>query len=365
MRVAMIGQKGIPALYGGVERHVEEIAVRLAAMGIETSVYCRRYFTPERGSYRGVHRIHVPSVSTKHLDAGTHGLFCTLDAIGRGFDVVHYHGIGPALFSPLARLGGKKVVVTYHAQDWRQVKWGRLPRWFLKSGEANGVRYSHRLITVSKILKSYVRELYGVEAAHVPNGATPGEKVAPKLIEETFGLERDGYVLSVGRMIAERSFHDLIQVFERLETSMRLVLVGEASFEEEYYRSLRRLAGERVLFTGSLTGEILTELYANAALYVNPSSLEGLPISVLEAMALATPVLVSDIPENLEAVGEDGFRFRVGQQGDLARALEEILPDASRRAEMGLRGRRRIEEGFCWDDIAARVREIYEQVVRP
>jgi glycosyltransferase involved in cell wall biosynthesis len=359
----MIGQKGIPGHSGGVERHVEEISTRLAAAGLEVTVYCRRHYTPETGPHRGIRRIHLPSLPTKHLDAGTHTLVSVLDSLFRGYDIVHFHGIGPSFFAPLARVSGTRVVMTYHAQDWRQAKWGPAARGFLRRGESHGIRASHRVITVSEILRTYVRERYGVEAVRIPNGANPSRPPPPRLIRSTYGLEGRDYVLSVGRMIPERGFAELIRAFQKLGTPGRLVLVGAAPFGDPYEESLRALAGDDVILTGALSGPVLDELYANALLYVNPSVLEGLPISVLEAMAFGTPVLVSDIPENLEAVGEAAFRYRAGDPDDLERALAELLGGGERLPAMGARGRRRVEERFSWESISERVMGVYRDLL--
>ncbi|MGD8414926.1 MAG: glycosyltransferase family 4 protein, partial [Candidatus Latescibacterota bacterium] len=258
LRIAMVGQKGIPARFGGVETHVDNISTRLAARGHEVWTYCRTRFRPDRLGittpddyrvigkehwYRGVRLAYRPSLNTKHLDAATHTFLCAVESgVLHGFDVVHFHGIGPSAFAPVTRLFGKKVVSTFHALDWRQVKWGGTASRIMKRGAARGARSSDGLITVSKIMRDYVRDHYGVEAEYIPNGATLPE-AAPRVGEiGRWGLSGGDYVLAVGRIIRDRGLHHLIDAFRGVPGDFKLVIVGAESPPTPYGDELRAMA---------------------------------------------------------------------------------------------------------------------------
>lgn len=379
----MIGQKGIPARFGGVETHVEQVATRLAARGHDVWAFCRSRMIQDRDlaalqaesgdngleqrngawRYRGVRLVGRPSLNTKHFDAATHTFLCSAEsALAHDFDIVHFHGIGPSAFAFIPRVAGRKVVSTMHALDWRQVKWGARASWLLKRGERIGARTSSGVIAVSKILVDYLKREYGVAAAHIPNGATPGRPRPPRLIRE-YGLAGDDYILAVGRIIPDRGLHHLIEAFNRLDTSLRLVIVGSEMPRTAYSDHLQKLANERVLFTGNLFGEALQELYSNCRLYVLASSVEGLPITVCEAMGYARGQLLSDIPENREVAGDAAKYFKSSDSNSLYESLKNLIEDREALSELGNRGIRRVESEFNWDHIADAVERFYRQLV--
>ncbi len=379
LRIALIGQKGIPARYGGVETHVEEIATRLADRGHEVWAYCRsrlkrvlagssdgRTSGVERSSrgyaYRGVQLAFRPSINTKHLDAASHTILCALEsAFAHRFDIVHFHGIGPSAFAPIPRVAGRTVVSTVHALDWRQVKWGPIASRMLKKGEAIGVRRSSGVIAVSRTLTAYLAKRYGVSARYIPNGASISQLRAPDRIRE-FGLSGGDYILAVGRIIPDRRLHDLIEAFGRIEGPLKLVIVGSETPRTDYSIGLEAMADERVIFTGNQFGEVLDELYSNCRLYVLASSVEGLPITVCEAMAHERCVLLSDIPENLEVGGDAAVYFKCNDVNSLYAELKRLLEDEPACRLLGEKARRRIEAEYDWEDITDKIEAFYYEM---
>jgi glycosyltransferase involved in cell wall biosynthesis len=362
LRIAMVGHKGLPALHGGIERHVDEIARRLVQRGHQVDVFNRPYH-PERGrDYAGIRLRRRPSLPSKHLDAATHTLLCIGEcAVSRRYDLVHVHGIGPGIFTGLAT-AFVPTVFTFHAQDYRQRKWGRLARWSLRHGESVAVRRADAVITVSQLLQRYVRETYGREADYIPNGATPGSERGTEALGR-WDLSPDRYVLFVGRLIPDRGLLTLLEAWSRLGETRTLVIAGDVQHDRDYVDTLRRHADARVRFVGFQSGTALSQLYAHASLCVHPSEVEGLPIAVLEAMGAGRAVLVSDIPENLEAIGNAGATFPVRDTAALAGALQHLLGDPAERARLGGAARTRIASVFDWDGIARATEAVYTRVV--
>ncbi|MDP2234456.1 MAG: glycosyltransferase family 4 protein, partial [Actinomycetota bacterium] len=305
MRIAMIGQKGIPATWGGVERHVEEIARRLVEQGHEVTVYTRPNYTPhDTKEHQGVRLVSLPTLRTKHLDAIVHCVLASLHSWGGRYDIVHYHAIGPALASPLARLRGYGVVATVHGQDFRRAKWGGIASSLLKAGEWCALNVAHATISVSERLAEEYR-CGGHENAHfIPNGVSVPEGEDTSILDE-LGLAGTPYILFAGRVTPEKGAHYLIEAWSRTGRPMPLVVAGDTSFTGEYIAEVQAAAAaEGVIFPGYVYGERLAALFRHATLFVLPSDLEGYPIVLLEAAAHGTPVLASDIPQNLEILGD-------------------------------------------------------------
>jgi glycosyltransferase involved in cell wall biosynthesis len=379
LTVVMIGQKGLPPRYGGVETHVDHLARRLAAKGHRVWVFCRSRLRPvllepvegqarpERREdgwwYEGVRLRFRPSVPTKHLDAATHCLWAVVEsALAIRPDLVHLHGIGPGAFAPLARVGRMRVVCTVHALDWRQKKWEGGAARLLRLGERFGVRASHRVVAVSRGLQRYLEERYGVRSVYIPNGAVP-EPEPPAELVRAMGLEPGRYLLTVGRLIPDRRIEDLLEAFRRLEGRWQLAVVGEAAPHDPTLNRLRARADDRVRFLGAVYGRALTALYAHCRLYVLPSAVEGLPITVCEAMAQGKGLLLSDIPENQEVAGEAARYFPVGRVDRLADLLARMVGDEELLGRLGRLGRERVEREYHWDRVAEQVEAVYREVL--
>ena len=362
LKIAMIGSRGLPVVYGGIERHIAEVGSRLAARGHAVTVFGRRPYS-EPGEYRGMRIRALPAVATKSLETATNTSLATLRVLFERFDIVHYHGIGPSLFCWITAAKGMTTVATIHAPDYRQSKWGWGARTLLRLGEKTAVRRAHAAIAVSKLMAERLEARYGRPLRYIPNGAALCE--APPFAEaKKLGLERGGYILTVGRFIMERGFHTLLDAFKEVRSDHRLVMAGDARFEERYARRLRAMADARVIFPGHVSGQLLNELYAHCAFYVLPSTVEGLPISLLEAMSFGRPVLVSDIPENLEVAEGVALTFRRNDVSDLRRALRGMIGmDAGERGRRGNLSRERVAERYTWDHVTDEVEALYRQLV--
>lgn len=362
MRVAMIGQKGIPATYGGIEKHVEEIARRLVARGVDLSVFCRMYYTAADASFGGVHLLRRPSLHTKHLDTVTHVTWSTIEAMLRGFDIVHFHALGPALFSALPRLTGAKTVVTVHGLDWQREKWGKFASWALRRCEGPAARFPNKTIVVSKTLREYFQSTYSRDAVFIPNGTNlPDPRPARKILQ--LGLEPGRYILFVGRLVPEKGVHFLCEAFQQIDTDMKLALVGGLSFSEDYVKLLRSYEGDRIRLLDYVFGDSLEELWSNAYMVVQPSTMEGLSIALLEALSYGRCVLLSDIPENLEVAEECAVSFRSKDVDDLRDKLQMLIqrPDLVQSYES--RARAHMEDHYSWDKVVENTESVYRDLV--
>ena len=359
----MIGQKGVPASYGGIERHVEELAVRLVARGRQVRVYCRPHYTPADAALPGVELVRLPSINTKHLDAISHVAFSSGHALLAPADIVHFHALGPSALAWVPRLGGKRVVVTVHGLDWRREKWGPLARGFLHSCEWSATRIPDATIVVSRTLRDYFAKRGARNVHFVPNG-TPLPGPAPAAPLEKWGLEPGRFLLYVGRIVPEKALHRLLQAHRTAAPEWPLVVAGEGHFTHDYVSRCEREAHENVRFVGSVYGHDLAALQQHAALVVVPSDLEGLSIALLEAMSYGRAVLASDIPENRELVEGVGWMFRAGDAADLGHRLREGLASPDRRAELGAAARERIRAEYDWESVVDRTAAIYDSLLR-
>jgi glycosyltransferase involved in cell wall biosynthesis len=363
MKIAMIGQKGIPATYGGIERHVEELSVRLAALGHAVTVYTRPHYSDKAThKYHGVHLVSLPSVATKHLDAISHAVVCTAHAIVTRADVVHYHGVGPALLSWIPHLCGRKVVVTFHAQDAKRPKWGRLASRVLRVGEWMAVRAPNATVCVSETLSAKLTERYQKRIEFIPNGVSLVEGSDDSILSE-LGLEPGQYLLFAGRLVPEKGCHYLVRAWKASGTDMKLVVAGDSSFSPDYIRSLQaEPACAGVVFPGYVYGERLASLFRSAALFVLPSDLEGLPIVLLEALGYGTPVLASDITPNVEVLGTYGRTFSAGSTDDLAAELLNCISDLASLKTEALAVSKTIAARYDWDVVTAQTADVYSAI---
>lgn len=357
----MIGQKGVPATYGGIERHVDELGRRLVTSGCEVLVYCRSHYTPKGATLPGVDLVRLPSIHTKHLDAITHTALATTHVLASRAEIVHYHALGPSALAFLPRLRRQKVVVTVHGLDWRREKWGRAAAAFLRACEWSATRFPHATIVVSRTLAAHFREAGARNVVYIPNG-TVLPAPAPSSPAREMGLEPGRYLLFVGRLVPEKGLHILLRAHRAHVPEWPLVVAGEGHFTEDYVAECRRAAGPSVRFVGAVYGETLASLQQHAALVVAPSALEGLSIALLEALSFGRAVLASDIPENAEVVDGVGELFRAGDALDLGRRLREMLAEPRHLEALGRRARERIAHDYGWDAVARRTREVYDSL---
>jgi len=362
LRVAFIGGRGVISKYSGIETYYEEVGKRLAGMGYEVTAYCRSYFTPPVKQYNGIRIVRLPTIRSKHLETVIHTFLSTIHVLGQPYDIVHYHALGPALFSFIPRLFGKKTVVTVQGLDWQRKKWGRLASAVLQLGERAAVRLPSGTMVVSQALQRHYRDRYGAETFYVPNGGVLRERRMPLKIFD-WGLERGEYILFLGRFSPEKGCHLLVEAYEQLDTNVKLAMAGAASYCDEYSRKLQAHAGERIKMLAWVSGGVLDELLTNAMLFVLPSDIEGLSLALLDAMGAGLCVLASDVPENREVVDQAGFTFASGDAGDLADKLRFLIANPAVREAAGQAARLRIQERYQWPQIAARIEHVYLEIL--
>lgn len=366
MKIAMIGQKGIPSRSGGIEIHVEEIAKRLIRLGCVVDVYCRRsYCEDSLRQFEGINIKYAPFINSKHLDAITHTFTSTIKALLSGTDIFHYHALGPATLSFIPRLFGKKVVCTIHGLDWQRGKWGGFASKFLKFGEYASAKFSHKAINVSRNLVGYYFNKYGINTVFIPNGAELHEQIKPEIIDLKYNLKKNEYILFLARLVPEKGAHYLIQAYKSLKTNKKLVIAGGSSHSDQYEEELHRIAESdpNIIFTGFVTGKELDELYSNAYIYVLPSDVEGLPISLLEALSFGKCCLTSDIPENREVVEGVGYIFKKADINDLCIKIKYLLDNS----ELIYANKNKVQNyvlgKYDWDNITMKTYEVYKGTI--
>jgi len=370
MKIAMFGHKRMPSREGGVEVVVEALSTRMAAKGHQVTCYNRggrhvsgaEFGTKHQKWDRGVRLIRVPTLDIKGLAAVTSSFFAALVCAFSDAQVVHIHGEGPAAMCWLPRLFGKKVVVTIHGLDWQREKWKQgFGAKYIRWGEKMAVRRAHEIIVLSEQDKRYFLEQYGRETVYIPNGVTEPKLRPVCRIRERYGLEKDGYILFLGRLVPEKGIHYLIEAYKQLKTDKRLVIAGGCSDTAEYVRRLKALAGDDpyILFTGFVQGAILEELFSNAWVYVLPSDLEGMPLSLLEAMSYGNCCLVSDIPACREVAGDCALTFPRGDVNALASCLQALQENSDAVAAMKNTASEHICRKYSWEEITDKTLELY------
>lgn len=360
MHVVMMGCRGIPATYGGVEKVVEELSIRLARQGHKVTVICRSHYTPRMKTHEGVDIVRLPTIPQKHLEMIVHTLLSALYVSAKRCDLVHVHSVDPCVVVPLVRLF-HPVVATSHGQAYRRDKWGVLFKGLSRIAERIFIATPHKCTAVSRTLTEYYARRYGHTVEYVPNGVTREEPAGSEHLEP-FGLEKDGYILFVGRLLATKGPQLLIDAYKRVKPRIKLVIAGGSSYTVEYEKTLRREASDDIRFVGYQYGERLRALYSNCRLFVFPSYIEGLPLVLLEALSFLRPVVFSDIPENLEVAEGLGIPFRCGSVDDLATKLEHALSHTSELGTLQQATAERLSHDYNWDRIADQYLGIYRDV---
>lgn len=360
LRIAMIGHKRVPGREGGVEVVVEELTKRLAA-GHSVTLYNRAARgMPRPKEYAGARIITVPTINKKSLDAVVYSFLATLHALFGGYDVIHYHALGPGVMLALAHLLGQHTVATVHGLDWQRAKWGGFGSWYLKLGEKVIARYADEVIVLSEGVRAYFADTYGRETVFLPNGVEPLPDAPPDLIRQKWGLAGGDYILFLARVVPEKGLHYLLKAYKEIKTDKKLVVAGGDSHSGDYWPKIRQMAAgdSRVILAGFAAGRLKAELMHNTALYVLPSDIEGMPISLLEAMRCGVPCLTSDIPENTQLLGRFGASFARGDTAALQKALQKALisppPAGEEQAEY-------IRTHYSWDETARATEALYRR----
>lgn len=362
MKVAIIGLRGFPDIQGGIETHCLNIYPVLAKMGYEPVVFRRKGYVDKKISqtkFENIEFIDLWTPRNKYFENIFHSFRSILEAKKSGVKLLHIHGIGPALLTPLAKFLGMKVVVTHHGRDYNRKKWGKFAKWFLQKGENIGLRYSDAMICVAKEFEeTNCNSPFAQKIHYIPNGVVATGSVKDDVILNELGLHEKKYILGVGRLVEEKGFHDLIEAYVKADFNdeMPLVIVGENDFKEAYTRRLIENKPENVIFAGRRDRSALAQLYENAALFVLPSYHEGHPIVLLEAMSHGLPVVVSDIVENRLPELTDKCFYPAGDVEALASKLKAVLAEGvSERISYEL-------QGYSWDKIARATADIYRDV---
>lgn len=364
MKIAMIGQKGIPSRAGGIEIHVEEISTRLVKLGFNVVVYSRKEYCSEICEvYKNVEIVYVKNINTKNLDAITYAFVSTIKALKDGADIFHYHALGPSIFCFIPRLFGRKVVSTVHGLDWKREKWGKFAKIMLKLGEFVGIHFANTTISVGASLLNYYEDKYRKYPIYIPNGVYINKQPMSNLIKDHYGLKGKDYILFLSRIVPEKGLQYLIEAFKGLETDLKLVIAGSSSHSDAYVARIHDMAIDcvNIIFTGFVKGELLEQLFGNAYLYVLPSTIEGLPISLLEAMSYGTCCLTSDIPENMMVLKDYGFTFKNRDADSLRDVLSKLLLSLDNYSQ--LRTINYIKENYSWDKVTKETGLVYQKLM--
>lgn len=367
MKIVYMVVKGMP--YGaGIEKYTEEIGSWLVKRGHEVVVYSMRGNGVKDGSvYRGMKIKTVPAINSKSLQKLSASFFSSVKQLMEpDCDIVHFHAFGPAMFSFLPRLRGRKVVVQGHGLEWKRSRWGLGGRLFLKFTEAPSVAFPHVLTVVSNVQREYIKKKYGKESVYIPTGVNPPKMRKPSLIKKRWGLSERNYILFAARLVPEKGAHYLVEAYRSAKPEgLKLVIAGDAPHEEEYKKRLKNLAGGDgdIIFTGHASGETLEELFSNPYLFVLPSEIEGLPTALLEAMSYGNACLVSDIPENIEALNSLGFTFKSKDPVDLAERLKDLSGASAKVDKLRPKAKKYVLENFSWDNIAKEFEKLYRKAL--
>ncbi len=369
MKIAVIGAKGLPPKQGGIEHYCAEVYPRMANCGHTIDLFARSSYTSlpwfYRYNHQGVQVITVPSLRFRGLDALSNAAVGSLVALLSQYDVVHFHALGPALFSCIPRLRrSTKVVVSCQGLDWHRNKWGHWPRRIIRLGERTSVRYAHRLIVVSEALQAYFQDTYGRETVYIPNAPAAYADSDPTFAyAQSLGLAPGKYMIFVGRLVPEKRPELLIRAFHRLNPSgWKLVLVGGSSDTLNFYRQLQQWSSynANIILTGELRGSRLAELVRGAGLFVLPSDVEGLPLAMLEAMLEGIPIVASDIPPHCQLLeGGQGVLFQKDNLSSLIEALNWAIQCPSQMQVMAARARQHVLQYYTWDQITTDTLSLY------
>ena len=371
MKIAMIGHKRIPSREGGVEIVVEELSTRLVKEGYQVDAYNRKGKNVQDKNadkenkklkeYKGVRIITVPTINKKGIDALLYSVLATIRALFGHYDVIHYHAEGPCAMLWLPHLFKIKTVATIHGLDWQRAKWGGLATKYIKFGEKIAAKYADEIIVLSKNVQKYFKDTYNRDTNFIPNGVNKPIIREPKIIKEKYGLEKDNYILFLARIVPEKGLHYLIEAYKQIDTDKKLVIAGGASHTNDYLNKIKEMVKDdnRIIMTGFVQGEELEELYSNCYLYCLPSDVEGMPLSLLEAMSYGCNCLVSDIEENLQVVENNANLFKKSNQEDLKIRLIFLLKEENNLLKERKETIKFVLKKYNWNNVEKMTEKIY------
>lgn len=372
LHIAMIGQKSVPSRDGGVEVVVWELAKRLHEDGYEVDCYNRMGYEDDSVKYvripgkkgvyyDGIRMIPVPTIKSASFNAVIYAVLATIMASFKKYDVLHFHAEGPCIMLWLPKLLGKKVVVTIHGLDWKRAKWGGFASDIIKSGEKMAAKYADEVIVLSKDVQDYFKETYGRDTHFISNGISKATKREANEIKTKYGIDKGEYIMTLSRVVPEKGIHYLLEAYREIDSDKKLVIAGGSSNARAYMDLIHKMAKEdkRVILTGFVKGTRLEELISNAYLYVLPSDVEGMSISLLEAMSYGNACLVSDIKENTDVVEDKAESFKHGDVEDLRQKLSLLLNNPNIVDNYRKNASEYICDRFSWDKMKEETEKLY------
>lgn len=367
-KIVMFGHKRIPSREGGVEVVVEELSTRMVKQGYNVTCLNRKghhvagseFDSEETNSYNGIKLKYIPTINKKGLSALVSSILSSIVSSLGDYDVVHIHAEGPAVLCWLPKLFGKKVVVTIHGLDWNRNKWGGFASTYIKLGEKMAAKYADEIIVLSENNKTYFKTVYNRDTTYISNGVNEPIKYTPSIISTKYNLRTNEYILFLGRIVPEKGIHYLIESYKKIKTDKKLVIAGGSSDTDNYYIKLKAEANSNIIFTGFVQGRELAELYSNAYIYCLPSDLEGMPLSLLEAMSYGNCCLVSDIKECSEVVEDHGVLFKKGNIEELAQKLQELIDNKKMTQSYKDSAQNFILRKYNWDDVVDATLSLYK-----
>lgn len=369
INIAMLGHKRIPSREGGIEIVVEELSTRMVKKGYSVICYNRlghhvsgkEFDSGTLKEYKGVKLKYVFTINRKGLAAMTSSFFGAICVAFGRYDVVHFHAEGPCAMLWLPKLFGKRCIATIHGIDWQRAKWGGFASRYIKFGEKIAVKYADEIIVLSEGVQKYFMTTYGRKTVFIPNGVNRPISCSPQIIKKKYKLNKDEYILFLGRLVPEKGITYLIEAFKQVTTNKKLVIAGGSSDTDVFSQELKKLArgDERIIFTGFVQGQMLEELYSNAYVYVLPSDLEGMPLSLLEAMSYGNCCITSDIAECAEVIEDKAILFKKSDILDLKEKLQYACnnPDVVKKLKDGAADF--ICQKYNWDDVVEQTLKLY------
>ena len=372
LKVAMIGHKRIPSREGGVEIVVEELSTRMVKKGMEVTCYNRKgkhaldksQKVNHIKEYKGVKLKSVLTIDVKGLAAMTSSFFGAIKILFSKNNIVHFHAEGPCAMIPIIKFfSKKKIIVTIHGLDWQRAKWGGFATKYIKFGEKMAAKYADEIIVLSENVKKYFKDTYNRETNFIPNGVNKPDIKDANIIKDKINLAKDNYILFLGRLVPEKGIHYLIEAYNKINTNKKLVIAGGSSDTDMYFNELKEKSkdNKNIIFTGFVQGEELEELYSNAYIYVLPSDLEGMPLSLLEAMSYKNCCLTSDIPECKTVMDNNGVTFKKSDVNDLKEKLQYLVDNVDKVNKYKSEVQEYILKKYNWDDVVDKTIELYKK----
>lgn len=370
MKIAIIGHKRIPSREGGVEIVVEETAVRLIKKGYQVDAYNRKGKNVQDKNadkenkniklYKGIKIITIPTINKKGIDALIYSILATIRALFGHYDVIHYHAEGSCAMIWLPHLFGIRTVATIHGLDWKRSKWGGLATKYIKFGEKMAAKYADEIVVLSRGVKKYFKETYNRETNFIPNGVNPPTMRKANIIKKKYGLDKNSYILFLARIVPEKGLHYLIEAYNQIKTDKKLVIAGGASHTNDYLKKIKEMVKDNpnIIMTGFIQGEELEELYSNCLLYCLPSDIEGMPLSLLEAMSYGCKCLVSDIEENTQIIDKYGETFKRGNIENLKMKLKNAI-DRTYKENEKIYIQKYILNLYNWNTTTEKIEKLY------